>query len=225
MPIPVDHPTMSRPLAREAAYETLRDWIVNGTLEPNETIRDHDVAAALGVSRTPVREALRRLEDEGFVQTSTNRWTRVAPVDVQEVVRICPIIGALEELALSLAADCILAEHLLRMTTENERLRQAILAADFVTAAEADTAFHEALVEPANNPDLERILDGLRTKMLRFEIAYFAAGMRGPQSVEEHEQIIAALRVGAIPQAQVLTRENWSVSQERLQAALARRQA
>src|SRR6266849_9018855 len=70
----------SSDLAREAVYARLRDWILRGPLEPGEIIRDADIAQALGVSRTPVREALLRLEGDGLVETAPARWTRVAPL-------------------------------------------------------------------------------------------------------------------------------------------------
>src|SRR5207248_3505224 len=80
MPIPQTEIRLTRSLARDEAYEKIRDWIIDGTLRPGELLRDQEIAQSLGVSRTPMREALRRLEDEGFVETALNRWTRVAPL-------------------------------------------------------------------------------------------------------------------------------------------------
>ena len=103
MPLPRIAKKMSRTLARDEAYEKLRGWIIAGRLCPGETLRDQDIATALGVSRTPVREALRRLEDEGLVETALNRWTRVASLDLEEAAETYAVVEALELLALELA--------------------------------------------------------------------------------------------------------------------------
>ena len=99
MPIPATVTAIARPLAREEIYRTLKDWIVNLTLAPDEIIRDLDLAERLGVSRTPVREALRQLEDEGLVVTSFHKWTKVAPADLDEVRHLYPVVAALEAAA------------------------------------------------------------------------------------------------------------------------------
>jgi DNA-binding GntR family transcriptional regulator len=80
MPVPPAANKLEKSLMRDDVYSRLRDWIITGTLEPGEKLRDADLAEQLGVSRTPVREALRRLEDEGLIETKQNAWTRVAPV-------------------------------------------------------------------------------------------------------------------------------------------------
>jgi DNA-binding GntR family transcriptional regulator len=103
MPLPESELQMPRTRARDAAYGRLLGWIIEGTLQPGEILRDQDIASAFGVSRTPVREALRRLEDEGFVETSLNRWTRVTPLDSGKSLESYTIIEALELLALELA--------------------------------------------------------------------------------------------------------------------------
>ena len=101
MPIPESGPKISRTLARDDAYNKLRGWIIDGTLKPEEVLHDQHIAALLGVSRTPVREALRRLEDEGLVETGGwNRWTRVQlPLDLNRAAEIYAIIEVLEVLA------------------------------------------------------------------------------------------------------------------------------
>src|SRR5579864_5094934 len=105
MPLPQCQTRLPRTLARDEAYEKLREWIIAGTLHPGETLRDQEIAERLGVSRTPVREALRRLDDEGFVETALNRWTRVAPLDLKKALEIYSVIEALEVFASS-APSC-----------------------------------------------------------------------------------------------------------------------
>src|SRR3712207_7824255 len=100
MPLPTDTAEIPRLSARERIYETMKSLIVDGVLEPEEQLKDLELAERFGVSRTPVREALRQLEDEGLVETARNRWTRVAPLDLGESTRLLPILSALETLAL-----------------------------------------------------------------------------------------------------------------------------
>src|SRR5688500_8344447 len=102
-PLPADAPPLPQVSARERIYEAVKGWIVEGVLDPEEQLRDVELAEHFGVSRTPVREALRQLEDEGLVATARNRWTRVAPLDLSEGARLVPILSALEILALRTA--------------------------------------------------------------------------------------------------------------------------
>src|SRR4051812_6248675 len=83
----------------ERAYHALLDAIVHGDLAAGERLRDHDLATQLGVSRTPVREALRRLEDEGLVETVPGAYSRVAPIDVDGVRQAFPVLASLHGLA------------------------------------------------------------------------------------------------------------------------------
>src|SRR5436190_24084875 len=126
MPVPDAAPTLKRTLAREQIYAELRDWILDGILVPGERLHDMALAEQLGVSRTPVREALRRLEDEGLIETSPNRWTRVAPLDLVEAGSLYPIISNLEQLALDLAIDALDDSELEEMERANQRLAAAL---------------------------------------------------------------------------------------------------
>jgi len=104
LPLPPDPPRLPRTFAREEVYSRVRNWIVAGVLHPGETLRDQDIAARLGVSCMPVREALHRLEDEGFVEMTLNRWTRVSPLNLARVAELYPLIEVLDALALESAA-------------------------------------------------------------------------------------------------------------------------
>src|SRR5215831_302846 len=158
MPIPEQVQKFKRPLAREEVYTTLQSWIVEGVYQPGETIRDQDLADALGVSRTPVREALQRLQDEGFVETATNRWTRVATLDLDEVRHLYPIIWTLEMLAMSLAQHQFTTHDLESMHKANDQLREALTNKYAIAASKADYDFHQAFINKSDNPDLLRIL-------------------------------------------------------------------
>ena len=125
MPLPQSESKLSRTLAREEVYGRLRAWIIDGRLRPGELLRDQDIAATVGVSRTPVREALRRLEDEGLVETALNRWTRMAPIDVEKAAEIYAIVEALELFALGTAIKRLTAQDITRMREANQAMRHA----------------------------------------------------------------------------------------------------
>jgi DNA-binding GntR family transcriptional regulator len=99
MPIPDVAAPISRAKTSDVVLETLRGWIVDGVLGPRETLRDIDLATSFGVSRTPVREALLRLEREGLVESQPGRWTRVTSLDAGELARVYPVWIELEALA------------------------------------------------------------------------------------------------------------------------------
>jgi DNA-binding GntR family transcriptional regulator len=171
MPLPQSQNKLSRTLARDEAYEKLRGWIVQGTLRPEEVLRDQEIAHSLGVSRTPVREALRRLEDEGLVETALNRWTRVAPLDVRKSIEIYSIIEALEVLALESAQ--LTPQHLSDMSLANEAMRKAIQRKDATAALRADEIFHGVWIGHSGNGELWLLLGHLKAKVRRVELAYW----------------------------------------------------
>ncbi|MFM9106351.1 MAG: GntR family transcriptional regulator [Chloroflexota bacterium] len=221
MPIPPQTAPVTVPVARDAAYEAIRSWIVEGALQPGEHLRDAELAAALGLSRMPVREALLRLVGEGLVETAANRWTRVAPLDAGQARLLYPIVVALETLAVSALRGPLAGEDLSEMAAANERLRRALGAGDALAAATADAGFHRIPVARAGNPELARILDEVKTKLQRLEAAYFGGGGGAERAIAEHDAIVAALAAGDLPRAADAIRANWEGSLARVEAATA----
>jgi DNA-binding GntR family transcriptional regulator len=216
MPQPDSIDRIERQLIRERVYNTLRDWIVRGLLEPNEKMRDVELADRLGVSRTPVREALRRLEDEGLVQTAANRWTRVSPLDVEDARRLYPIIWSLECLAARLGGPHLDARDLEEMSERNDRLAQALIEKNAVEASAADRDFHLVFTRRSENPELIKILQDLKVKLRRLEIAYFDGSLAAQRSVVEHKRILAALKKKDIEETAEAIEANWRNSLDRL---------
>lgn len=220
MPVPPVVDAIQPRLLRDEVYVMLKRWIVEGVLRPGEKVRDIELAERLGVSRMPVREALSRLVDEGFVETAANRWTRVATLDPEDARRIYPIVWSLEPLALRLAAPNLGRPEVALMEQANERLRVALEQGDPVEASEADAAFHQVYVDAARNPELARILAGLKAKLRRLEVAYFGGSLAASRSVVEHQRLLEALRAGEIERAASLAQENWQRSFERIVSRL-----
>jgi len=199
---------------REDVYIRVRDWIVQGVLEPEEKLRDADLALKLGVSRTPVREALRRLTDEGLVETRAQSWTRVAPLEEALSNRIYPILQALEPLALAFGFTRMNASDLERMRAANAALEQAIDADDARAAAFADAQFHAVYLERAENLELSGILRSLKAQHTRFELYFWQKGARD-HSLAEHAGVVEALERGDLERAKGWLALNWQFDLKR----------
>ncbi len=203
--------TLKRTFVREEAYLRLRNWIVEGSLEAGAKLRDKDLAQELGVSRTPIREALLRLEDEGFVQTKPNRSTQVSPINFHNADHLYAIVQTLEQLAMSQAFEHITKEHLQKMSHANERLIQALRKKDQLLAMAADNEFHSTYIQLSQNQELINLLEGLKQKLTRLEIYYFDQ-VKDPQlSYEEHNNIIEAIRKKNLKTAMKELAMNWRI--------------
>ena len=213
---PATPPPLEKRLYRNDAYTSLREMIVQGILEPEAKLRDTDLASQLGVSRTPVREALRRLEDEGLVQTKQNAWTRVAPVTRALAERIYPILRVLEGLALELAAPHLSVNDLDAMRDLNAQVKAALQAGDPRAAAMLDSELHERFIAACPNPELQGIIRTLKTNQIRLEIHYWRGGVTlALQSVAEHAAMIAALERHDVPAAKTALEGNYTRALER----------
>ncbi|MFK8182802.1 MAG: GntR family transcriptional regulator [Phormidesmis sp.] len=215
MPIP-ETAVFNRSFMRDDVYQSLRMWIVSGELKPGEKLKDKELAAHLGVSRTPVRESLRRLEDEGLVETSPNRWTRVALVSREDAENIYPIIQQLELLALSLAFPRLTKRHIGEMRQLNDQLRDALEGRDAEDSAEIDAKFHQVIIDTAGNNELSTILEHVKIKYHRIELAYFGSSAAMMASVEEHNMLVVALEEGSLERAKAALAQNWHASIQRL---------
>ena len=220
MPLPVKNKKIDRPSMRDTVYNKLLDWIVEGVLLPGEKVVDKELAAHMGVSRTPVREALRRLEDKNLIESSANRWTRVAKIPPREPEMIYPIIWTLETLALSTAIQGITPEDLSLMKQANEQLETALEKEEPVAASKADAEFHEIFIRRSLNTHLIKILHDLKIRYRRLEVIFFDASDHDRSSIKEHETLMTALETGDLAQAEQTIRSNWKKSLDRLRIRL-----
>ncbi|HWY68363.1 MAG TPA: GntR family transcriptional regulator [Terriglobales bacterium] len=214
MPLPQTETRLIRSLAREEAYGRIRDWIIDGTLRPGETLRDQEIAQLLGVSRTPVREALRRLEDEGFVETALNRWTRVAPLDLRKAMELYGVLEALEVFALENAQ--LTPQDLANMAAANDAMQRSIERRKAASALQADETFHGVWMARAQNSELWVLVAQLKTKLRRVELAYWDRAAQTEQSIREHTAILKALKKGLRREAITALKQNWEGSMRRL---------
>ncbi|WP_460959430.1 GntR family transcriptional regulator [Parasphingorhabdus pacifica] len=199
---------LTRPSASEQVYRVLREKIEDGSLPPGEQLADAELAGELGVSRTPVREALRRLVDQGVVEMVPGRHTRVAPVDENDASRVLPLLSVLHEFALRSAFARMTSGDLVEMGACNERMREALVRDDAVAAQNADGAFHAVIMRRADNPYLSTAVDVIALHARRLESLYFREHDPGMESCDQHERIIEAIRESQEERACELIRAN-----------------
>jgi DNA-binding GntR family transcriptional regulator len=208
---------LHRTFVREEAYFVLRDQIIEGKLPSGQKLRDKDLAEQLGVSRTPIREALLRLEEEGFVQTKPNCSTIVSPIDFHNASNLYSIIWTLESLALRQAFERLTSNHIDLMQQANEQLLQALQSNNPVLAVDSDSNFHFVYIQLSQNSELCHILSGIKQKLKRLELHYFEKAKDLHLSYEEHVNIIEALKQKDLLQALHAIESNWKASFSRMQ--------
>ena len=200
------YPPYRRELARDRAYLAIRDAIVEGRLPPGEQIRDQELSQELGLSRTPVREALARLEADGLVETSPQSYTRVTGLDRRAARDAFPVVAAMHALA---AQQAPLSDVLVdAMRRENDRVAEALRTGDVDEAIAADDAFHNVFVATSGNAEIPRVLERVMPRVRRLERLRFGS-LAGRGSVKQHAAIIDAAAAKDVPTTAELVKQNW----------------
>lgn len=207
MPIPAGPSGVDRSLLRDNVYRRLRDAIVNGTFEPGEQLKDGELAEWLGVSRTPVREALLRLAASGLVVAIPGRSTAVSTIDPKAVRDARDVIAAMHGLAVRETTGRLSADDVNRMRAANHRFAQALVANDATAALDADDEFHMIPVAALGNHALEAVLEQFGPLVRRAELLRFTDD--GRASVKRHEQLIELLAAGDARGAENVTFDIW----------------
>lgn len=205
---------------RSRVYDILQRAIISGELEPGQRVRDQDIAERLGVSRTPVREALQRLEDEGLVETRRGSLTRVMPLDTPAARDAFPLVATLHAFATRTATPRLTPADFAELRAANAALAEALSVGDVMGAIAADDRFHLRFLECAQNHELAPTLDRLTPKIRRLEVAQFGS-LAGRRSVEQHAAIIAAVEGRDAALAANLVEQNWLSLGELILASLA----
>ncbi len=209
MPIPTDRPRPGRTLLRDDVLGTLRTAIIDGTLAPGEQLRDAELAAWLGVSRTPVREALLQLARSGLVVTRPGRSTVVSTLDLRLVREARDVVAAMHALAVRTAVPQMTPADVSEMRAANERFAVAIAEHDTDAALRADQELHGVPVRVAGNGIVATVLDQFdplveRAVRLRF------ASPESWGSLARHAELIALCASGDAERAAALAQETWS---------------
>ena len=210
MPLPSQLAPLDRQTARAAVFEQVRCWIEDGVLEPGEALKDSEIADRLGVSRTPVREALQMLERLGAVEMLPGRTTRVTPLAPSDVALLYAPLGALHATAAELGTPRASADDVAEMRRHNDALLAGLQAQEHVAARDADREFHLVLLRLADNPYLITAIEPLLIHARRLEALYFRDVGPGRASHAEHEEIVRAVAAGDGARAAALTRSNFT---------------
>jgi len=221
----------------ERAYQIVRDRIIANALAPETYVREEVLATAMGVSRTPVREAFNRLASEGFLERVPHRGFRVAERSIDELADVFIVLQALEMLASELAIPRVKPADLLRLEEANAGFATAMAANDVATAVDLNDHFHHTLAEMSGNPVLSRLLEDLRRQVHRLEVLDFSSLLLETEGQEEgsiprdtwvkqHAEFIDALRAQDHTRALELIRANRSfVFQKKVDQARANARA
>lgn len=207
MPVPVTV-LPPRPLLRDEVFERLRDAIVDGTLAPDEQLRDTELATWLGVSRTPVREALLQLGRSGLVRSLPGRSTVVAALDAASVRDAQTVVAAMHRLAVEGSVGRLTEKDLDRMREANERFDAAQRRGDADAALTADQDFHAVAVNVCGNAAVRSVLAQYEPVLHRAERLRFGSH-EGRASVHRHAQLIELFRAGDAAGAAALAEQTW----------------
>lgn len=175
---------------RDVVFNTLRQAILRGELKPGERLMEIQLANKLGVSRTPIREAIRKLELEGLVLMIPRKGAEVAEITEKSLRDVLEVRRALEELSVQLACEKITKEEIRELERVAKEFQQVVKSSDITEIAEVDVRFHDIIYTATDNQKLIQLLNNLREQMYRYRVEYLKRDGVFPQLIAEHEAII-----------------------------------
>lgn len=210
---------------RDVVFETLRDAIINQVLKPGERLMEIQLADEMGVSRTPVREAIRKLELEGLVIMVPRKGAYVAGVSMKDIHEVYEVRSALEALACRLAAERITDEELdaleRQVLKESEEEQTGILD----SIVQVDSSFHDIIYQAAHNQRLVTFFNILQEQLQRFRAASLSSPGRSKTCLEEHKAIVEALGERNADLAEKLAREHIENAENAMILSIQEKQA
>ena len=192
MPVPTDHAKPLRVSAKENAFNQLQQWIIDGTLHPGEKLNDTELAGALGVSRTPIRESLQLLEVQGFVRMYPGKATQVTEVDKESITDLLPPLAALQALSAELAIPQLTDETIALLESTNRRFAHAVYTENYFSALKIDEEFHQIIVDIADNPYIISMVASLQAHVRR--LFFHNSIILTEKSIDEHDKIINSMK-------------------------------
>ena len=193
---------------RDVVFKTLRQAILKGELEPGERLMEIQLAERLGVSRTPIREAIRKLELEGLVLMIPRKGAEVARISESNLRDVLEVRRSLEELAIDLACQRMTPEELNELQMTQDLFAHAIREGDAMQIAQTDERYHEIIYNSTKNAKLVQILNNLREQMYRYRLEYIKDEDKRQILLIEHEHILKALNLRHVQEAKQAIREH-----------------
>lgn len=179
---------------REKILETIRDAILKGTMKPGERVSEPELAERFGISRTPIREAFRQLESEGYLEVIPRKGAVVASLSERDVEEFYAIKIILEGFAARMAAENLSVKDIERLESINDRLQQIAKEGDVKTFFRVHNEFHEVFIKAAGNEKLYEMINHLVLRFKRLRLASLSQPGRMEISVEEHRNMIQAFK-------------------------------
>ncbi len=193
---------------RDVVFNTLRQAILKGELAPGERLMEIQLAERLGVSRTPIREAIRKLELEGLVLMIPRKGAEVAKISEKSLRDVLEVRRSLEELAIELACQRMSDEEIEELQKAQDDFRSAVESGNVMRIAEADEAYHDVIFKGTGNDRLVQILNNLREQMYRYRLEYIKDEDKRQILLVEHDNILNALRQRHMEEAKEAMREH-----------------
>ncbi len=178
---------------RDVVFNTLRKAILTGELKPGERLMEIHLANRLGVSRTPIREAIRKLELEGLVIMIPRRGAEVAQITEKGLKDVLEVRRALDALCAELACDRIGEEEKEKLKSACDEFEKATKTKDTTVIAQADVALHDIIVQATGNQRLIQLINNLSEQMYRYRFEYIKEESRHDNLVEEHRMIYESI--------------------------------
>ncbi len=175
---------------RDVVFQTLREAILQGRLKPGDRLMEIQLANQLGVSRTPIREAIRMLEQEGLAITVPRKGAQVAKMSEKDMEDVLETREVLDSLAVTKACERMTSEELENLRNARDRFEAAVNSGDTREIAEADVAFHDVIYRASNNPKLVNILYNLREQMYRYRLEYIKDNSVYDTLIKEHRALV-----------------------------------
>lgn len=186
-----------RPL-REIVYEELKMQILTGAIKPGTRMMEVELAEDLGVSRTPVREAIRKLEKEGLVTIEPRKGAYASEISMKDMEDILEVRKTMEGLAAGIAAAKITEEQKVELKATMDNFNKAVEENSYDEMISNDTGFHHIIVESCDNDVLKHMIEQLQELVLRFRYLYFSDFKRAEQMPAEHMEIYEAIDKGDV---------------------------
>lgn len=177
-----------------ATVEALRQMIVSGALKPGQKLREQELCDRLGVSRTPLREALRTLAAQGLVTLSQNRGAEVAALSLDDITALFDVVSTLEALAARLACKASTDEEVAEIAALHEQMRSHHERGELPEYFVLNQRIHRAIIEAARNPVLLDVWERMAPRVERAKYLPNLHGQRWHAAMREHEAMVAALQ-------------------------------
>lgn len=209
MPIPSKTSFEAPKSVKIRIYEALREWIIDGTLQPGEKILDSEISQYFSVSRTPVREAIQMLAEQKLVEIIPGKESRISELESIDIPQTYKMLAVLHTTAVEFAFDKIEREDIENLKEANIKFQEAYKNRDIKGCRAYDDEFHDIILGLAGNDFLTSFCDTLNGHSSRLENIYFSKVGDMEELIHEHKAIIKALEDRDLEKAKEYMRSNW----------------